>query len=159
VTQVPLWFLILQPTALAVAALIAAFIALRQWLTARDKLRLDLFDRRLDIYRRARDFMAVITQKGRPEIGDFFPLNEARAMAPFLFGDDATEFLTKLSKIGADLAAAADSLETAQGQERSELVQSRRKSRDAFHETYEEIDRVFGRYLDFRHVRRAKTRR
>ena len=42
--EVPLWFLILQSAALAVAALIVTFVAFRQWFTARDKLRFDLFE-------------------------------------------------------------------------------------------------------------------
>lgn len=52
--DLPLWAEYVRalgtPTAALIAAAIASLIAYRQWLTARNKLKLDLFDRRLQIY-------------------------------------------------------------------------------------------------------------
>lgn len=38
------------PTVALLASIVAAFIAYRQWRTARNKLKLDFFDRRMEIY-------------------------------------------------------------------------------------------------------------
>jgi hypothetical protein len=49
---------------------LVAYVAVRQWLTARDKLRLDLYDRRFAIYKVALDFYSKVTMgdwKNDPE--------------------------------------------------------------------------------------------
>lgn len=100
--------------------------------------------------------MAQINRTNRAEQTDYLAFNEARAIAPFLFGPEVTAFLTRVNEIAADLAATAASLDDAQDKERRELVDSRRRSRDALHQAYEEVDGVFSPYLSFTHLRRAR---
>ena len=44
---------------------IGAYIAWRQWRTAHDKVKLDLFDRRLAAYQRLKDAVAPISASGK----------------------------------------------------------------------------------------------
>ena len=44
------WLSIAQAVGPTIVAVIVAYVAIRQWLTARNKLKLDLFDKRLAIY-------------------------------------------------------------------------------------------------------------
>lgn len=52
--NLPLWVEYVKalgtPTVALLASIVAAFIAYRQWRTARNKLKLDFFDRRMEIY-------------------------------------------------------------------------------------------------------------
>jgi len=63
-SQLPTCVLYVQalgPTIIALAASgIAGYIAFRQWLTARNRLKLDLFDKRFAIYQAMRDFLGGI---------------------------------------------------------------------------------------------------
>ncbi len=60
----PRWLSIAQaigaPAVAVIAASIAGLIALQQWKTARDKLKLDLFDRRLKMYQAAQLLIDVL---------------------------------------------------------------------------------------------------
>lgn len=64
IEQLPEWVEYVKALGTPVAALIAAaitsLIAYRQWVTARNKLKLDLFDKRMEIYRSAIDLMSEI---------------------------------------------------------------------------------------------------
>jgi len=100
--QLPHWVQIVQalgPTFVTiVAALIAGFIAYRQWKTAHDKLRLDLFDKRFAIYRAY--FHASAAALGRwpnreEVLSEFTSL---KGQSNFLFGADASRFIDEAMK-------------------------------------------------------------
>jgi hypothetical protein len=78
--------------ALVVAA-IAGLIAYRQWKTAHDKLRLDLFDKRFNIYRAY--FRASAAALGRwPDRHDVLAqFTSLKGQSKFLFGTEAAKFI------------------------------------------------------------------
>ena len=90
-------------TAATVAvALFAALVAFGQWWTARQKLVLDLFEKRFQIFMDLRSIVSeaiqlgqIRTNKGR--------INEVVARSQFLFGDDINERLTKLYSLVGEL--------------------------------------------------------
>jgi hypothetical protein len=86
---VPDWFTVSQPIALLAIAILGAAIAYRQWRTARDKLRLDLFDRRMAVYSAAKTFLNVALIR-RPETRDLLAFSRAKDEAMFLFGRGRT---------------------------------------------------------------------
>jgi len=73
---------------------LAAVIAWRQWRTARDKVKLDLFDRRFNVFMDARKLASEGVQLGK--FTDPGLPNEVIARAKFLFGDDVRTELDKL---------------------------------------------------------------
>ena len=52
----------IEGVATVVIAIYVASVGTVQWLTARDKVRLDLYDRRFDVYTRAIDFMQALME-------------------------------------------------------------------------------------------------
>jgi hypothetical protein len=56
---------VLQALSVLVIGGISAYIAWRQWRTAHDRLKLDLFDRRLAAYQRLKDAVAPINASGK----------------------------------------------------------------------------------------------
>lgn len=59
------WLIVLSGLLTPVVALLGLYIALRQWFTARSKLKLDLFDRRLVIYEAVRSYIAAVMASGK----------------------------------------------------------------------------------------------
>ena len=81
---VPQWFQYLQGTALITLPLVAAYIAYRQWRTAHSKVRLDLFEKRWEVYRVVQNFCSnILDNKPFPE--GVSSLDTALSRAGFLF--------------------------------------------------------------------------
>jgi hypothetical protein len=74
-------------------AAIAAYIAWRQFRTASDKLRLDLYDRRFQVYRGVMDLLTAISNRDTvtaQELGSFYTSTDQKR---FLFALDLCDFL------------------------------------------------------------------
>ncbi|TAV48430.1 hypothetical protein ELI02_29985 (plasmid) [Rhizobium leguminosarum] len=77
-----------------VIGVIAALIAWRQWRTARDKIKLDLFDRRFAVFMDVRKLCSEATQVR--EFSDPSLRNELVARSRFLFGPEIHAQISKL---------------------------------------------------------------
>lgn len=85
-------------------AIVVAYIAVQQYILAKAKLKLDLFERRLKIFNALEVFLATIQ---KPDIG-FSDLNNFHyetSESSFLFGDDVRDYLENVSKKAAQLHA------------------------------------------------------
>jgi len=98
--ELPIWLEYAKalgaPVVAVVAAVIAGVIAYRQWITARNKLKLDLFDRRLKIYT---DAFAVIKWMAEPDLSDrqlIWNLEKSYAESRWLLGEEVTIHLRDL---------------------------------------------------------------
>ena len=100
--QLPLWIEYVKalgtPLVALVAASIASLIAYRQWNTAREKLKLDMFDRRMEIYTCA---LAVIhwmaSYKPDKDSEPVFQLQTLNAKVRWLLSEEISEFLRNLA--------------------------------------------------------------
>lgn len=99
---------LLTPT---IAATVA-WIAWQQWNTARSKLRLDLFDRRMAVYRDAAAALALITRDGSARKNEAFgKMLAAWQEAQFLFGPEVAARLDELVSAIMELVTAEAELE------------------------------------------------
>jgi hypothetical protein len=81
-----------------VIAVVAVYIAWQQHKTARDKLKLDLFDRRYKVYRGLMDLFACVATEGtvsNEDLGKFYRETDQKR---FLFDDDVCDYLTEVRK-------------------------------------------------------------
>lgn len=85
--SLPLWVQYFQALTPTIVALLVAFIAWRQWVTSKQTLKSDIFDRRFSAYLKLRAIHSEATQRKRlpPGIND---INESLAEAYFLFPAD-----------------------------------------------------------------------
>jgi hypothetical protein len=91
-SQLPIWA---QWTQLAIAggiAVFAAFIAYRQWLTAHQRVVLDLFERRMAVYDDARKVIGEIIREGAASTALFFRYGQATDRLGLLFGDEVVAY-------------------------------------------------------------------
>jgi hypothetical protein len=84
----PYWIQILQALLAPAIAALAVVIALFQWHTAKQKVVLDLFDRRLTKYLALRDVVAEVVTAGAANQETLFQFLRALDGAEFLFGAD-----------------------------------------------------------------------
>lgn len=89
-------------TTLAIATF-AVYVAKCQHETARNKLKLDLFDRRYKVYLGIRDLFAVATREARVPNGAFNDYWAATHEGRFLFEADIRDYITEVRKKIAEL--------------------------------------------------------
>lgn len=95
-SAVPVWIQVLQALLTPAIAVGVATIAFLQWRTAHQKVVLDLFDRRLNVYSKARRALSAISGSGRVTDESDRLLLEAENEAAFLFGKDIKEYFREL---------------------------------------------------------------
>lgn len=81
-----------------IVAIAGAAIAYFQFVTARRKLTLDLFDRRLKVVEMVERAVGAFQSSGKVTAQSFNDLLTAKAGARFLFGDDVQDYLNSASR-------------------------------------------------------------
>lgn len=154
--QLPLWAEYVKalgtPIVALIAACIAGTIAYRQWATARNKLKLDFFEKRVAIYRLALEALEAARSCNELNFKVFLELENSLYSARWLFNSEVEAYLRELgmraytinksaSKLGenlveADFAAALTSL---QGRE------------DAYQQERINLDKIVAPFLSLEH--------
>ena len=110
--QIPVWLQFLSSLATLLVAGAVAYVAWRQWRTAREKLVLDLFEKRLAVYEKVMEAAQKVRGPGRPADNEPFRLlHSARAEAEFLFGPEISEYIRQLIEHTANLGLAHTMME------------------------------------------------
>src|SRR5262245_56497613 len=98
--QLPYWVQYVQalaPTVVAIiAALIAGYIAWRQWRTANYRLSFDLYEKRYRAYVATHNFVMTAINQGRVNGDDYRALYNGLQGAEFLFDKETTSYLMKI---------------------------------------------------------------
>jgi hypothetical protein len=85
------------PTVVAiVVGLFARYIAYRQWQTAKHRLRLDMFDRRVAVYNATKDLIGTIQIHGQTLPEDLERFYRGIRGAEFLFDGDTRAFVMRI---------------------------------------------------------------
>lgn len=142
------------PLVALVAGAIAASIAYRQWVTARNKLKLDFFDRRMHIYKNAVD---LINEYSKAEPADWKRVGElSNALVParFIFDTEVSQYLEQLT-VRAYLTAskkAALELEGMSLEERAEFAKElARTAIETARGELTELNRLLAPFLTVEH--------
>jgi hypothetical protein len=77
---------------------VAAYIAWRQWRTAHDRLVLDLFERRFQVFQELTRAILAAFNKPNAEIDDLAKFDIASEKARFLFEPEVREYLIEVRK-------------------------------------------------------------
>ena len=135
-----------------VVAVIAGWIAYRQMQVARDKLKLDLFDRRMAVYEAVRDANgAAVTSAKLTQQQEIDFLKGAKS-ARWLFGDDVEEYVSKkfwqkLTELSLHVAMS----ESEDSAERAAHARGRSEVLQWMSNQYKEFDQLCAKYLTLKH--------
>ncbi len=76
----------------------ATYVAYRQYRTARAKFKLDLFEKRFQVFASARRFLTKILQKANTDLDALFEFRAGVAEASFVFSTDMTTYLDEIDR-------------------------------------------------------------
>jgi len=141
--HVPLWIQVAQALATPAIAALAVIIGLGQWRTARQRVVLDLFDKRWAVLIDLRSTIAEVLREGRVNMGQSFEFARAMDRASFLFGPEVVQYLKSIHAALGRHYVAASSLTAEQGDS-----PKRDKMIDQEYDAMTEISQFFARMED-----------
>ena len=140
--------------ATVVISLAITYIAWQQWQIARNKLRLDLFDRRYKVYDATRKFLGAILRDATFTDAQLFEFSAGTSDAEFLFEQDVVGYLTQIRNRAIDMRTHQQVFEPLPvGEERSRHVHAQHDELVWLTHQLTEMTKVFSPYLSFSHVR------
>jgi hypothetical protein len=149
----PHWTTYLAALLTPTIAVFGATIAYRQWRIAQNKLKLDLFERRLVIYEAARGYISSVMTSGKTsQIKEMEFLSGTRG-AKWLFDDEIVNYLNKVlwHKICA-LGCVQSELEgMPAGEEHTKKIHAQAELKKWLMAQEEVIDNKFSPFLSLRH--------
>ena len=132
-----------------IIAVLAVYIAYRQWITTRNQFRLNYFDRRLSVYTAAMELVSEIGIMGTisPEKARVFLVKTREAR--FLFADDIDAYCTELYKKSEQLRIKEDVFRDTNPQDskRERMINEITELKTWFHNQITYIPQRFEKYL------------
>ena len=137
-----------------VVGLSVAFVALQQWLLARHKFRLDLFEKRYKVYEATAQFLAVIMAHANFQDDDLRVFSIGTRDAIFLFPKRITDHIHQIRCRALDMRLFQTQFERLPvGEERSKLVDKNHVELKWLLHQMEELASTFKPYLGFQRVK------
>lgn len=135
-------------------AVVATYIAFRQYKTHWLKLKLDLYEKRFAVFETVLSFIGLLATWQKPTAQDMVKLDEAKITSFFLFGEEVPKYIQTLrdkaveinllSSERREIAGLADGQMSAKLREEQTIVV------DWFEKQYTQCRSVFERYLAVR---------
>lgn len=159
--KLPFWVQNVQalgPTLVAiVVGAFASWIAAQQWRTARDKLRLDLFEKRWVIYETLNTIIANTLSRGAITLGEVDDFYRRTKGSEFLFDRSINAYILEVRRALVQLATATSQIEDRDGGVRTDAIAEARKLKDWFEEqALHVVSAKFEKFLSFGHLVRGK---
>lgn len=149
----PHWTQYLSALLTPTVAVLGSFIAYRQWRTAQNKLKHDLFERRFSVFDSARKLLASIMTSGKANNEELFKFLSGTREAKWLLDDQIAEYLEK------ELYAKAVHLQCLEselqglpvGEGRSANIKAQSEIKLWLGKQFEVLDEKFSPYLRLKH--------
>lgn len=146
------WTQYISAVGIPVIAAIAAWIAFRQSQIARNKLKLDLFEKRMEVYGAVRKALTEISRQGKLTIEQQTQYLQETRSARWLFGSEVFSYLdTTLWHKIVDLELHNTMSKDSETPERSKHIQERAETMKWMIRQYKEFDALVENYLTLKH--------
>lgn len=142
----------LSALAVPVIGFLGVYIAWKQWKTAAYRYKLDLFDKRFEIYEATIDFILSIRGGGQVSDKSLAVFKEKTLPVRFLFNDEVADYIAELRSQALDAQTFS---QEAEGMDAGpEKIAIQRKSSEArkwlYHQLDEEkLNKRFRKFMDF----------
>ena len=148
----PHWTAYTTAIVVPIIALIAAWIAFRQSQIARNKLKLDLFEKRLAVYETVQKTLGTVASQGKLTPEEEVSYRAGIHPAQWLFGPEVFKYLdeTLWHKI-VDLDLHNSMLKEPPGEERSKHVRERAETMKWLVAQFKEFYQLCSKYLTLKH--------
>lgn len=129
-------------------AIIATAILVCQYRLARQRWRLDLYDKRYPVYEGTRKYLAHIIAQAAVDLDELTAFHQDCRDREFLFGKEVHDFLQELHSKGVRLRSTGEQLRGQPGAEQwQKLVQENADLLKWFGDQFAMAGRLFGTYL------------
>jgi len=135
-----------------IIAILAAWIAFQQHKTNRYKLRLDLYDKRFNVFHKLISFVSSAVQQGNVTDEQLNEFLRSTAYANFLFDKDIETYIDEMYHKGVDLHYMEKSIKELSGNKQKEILDKREIVFNWFVKQFTESRKKFGRYLNFHRI-------
>jgi hypothetical protein len=154
----PAWVNILSALGTPIIALIiggfGGLIAYRQWRTARNRLKLDLFDRRLIVYEQTRDFLARRRALGQLTDDEITKFAIKTRVSKWLFNPAIAAYLEdEIAKAAMDVSSLESERQTLtnEADRKANVARQRQLKEWLDKQLYQVIDGKFSPFLRLKH--------
>jgi len=149
----PHWTAYLSALMVPLIAVLGVAIAYRQWRTAQNKLKLDLFDKRFSVYDAARRMLASVMTSGKVRDEELFKFMVATREAKWLLSNELAHYLDEvLRRRMLELQTLDSELEgLAVGPDRSANVRKQTEIKNWLAGQLDTLDGKFDPYLRLAH--------
>ena len=131
--------------------LVTGYIAIQQWLTARRKLRLDVFDRRLPVFEDAMSFTEIVSTKEKITLEVVQKFKFATKSVQFLFNRRMQDYCDNLYTEAYCVWSGKQKIDSLpEGEERDKSMGLWQGRRVWFNDQRKEIPKRFARFLKIR---------
>lgn len=148
-----------QATGQLLIAVIVAYVAWQNYKInqaahriEKDKLRLNLFDRRLRVFEACQDLLSFVVREGKPTRDENLKFLRNSSEAEFLFGKEIETYIDEMSKKSLDLIHVREKLDNKvykTEEERTKLTGEDEELFEWFRHQYENSRKLFRKYLHF----------
>jgi len=130
-------------------AIVTKFIAIQQYRISKFKIRHELFERRLSVYKAVMEYLSAVSRQNPPADESATKMFRETADGRFLFKDEVTEYLEQLYKKGIDLSTLNMELQDHSliGDERTQKVKQRADLKIWLAKQYTVTYETFKKYL------------
>ncbi len=138
-----------------VIAGVTVYIAMQQLKTNQQKLRLELYDRRLRVYEEVKKILTIILRDANASIEDLYKFRNSVTEADFLFGPEIIKYIDEIYKRGCNLhnwnAKYRDyTQKEPKGYDHTKVVDGRQRETKWLTEQFEPAKEKFNKYLNVR---------
>jgi hypothetical protein len=150
----PHWTSVLSALITPVVAIVVVYIAYRQWLTAKDKLKLDLFEKRFKVYEASIKFISsIINNNGMVSNEDMNDFIFNKNCSKWLFNEEIYGYLSEqIYERAIDLNVLNMELkDMGEGDQRTNIAHNQGEIRKWFNSQYRILDELFYPFLRLKH--------
>lgn len=146
------WVPLLTSLMTPLIAGIAIYVAWQQWRTNRQKLKLDLFDKRFAIFQSTRTFLSTVLRDGRVNREDLEKFRMGILDSVFLLDQGTSDYLWGLRSIGSKAIMYNTQLEGVPvGEKRNELVDNEHREVEKLMDALGDLQEKFKPFLKLDH--------
>lgn len=135
-------------------AIMAVYIGYQQWRTNRDKLRLELFERRLQVYETTSSILVAMYLKCEISSTELASFLKATNKSQFLFDKDVNDYLAERTTMAMKLAAisitSSENVVATEAQKTSAMEKKPSPSLSTLNQEQYKLEELFAPYLHFK---------
>jgi anaerobic ribonucleoside-triphosphate reductase len=145
------WIDVLSALLTPTIAILGIYIAYQQWRTNKNRLKLELFDKRYEIFTNIKKFIANILTSGIVEQGaDIQFLRDTKSVA-FLFDEQIANLTNEMYRMATKLQALEKTEKGSIGEKLEKNLDKQDEIKKWFGQQLSDIDNMFKKYLKIEH--------